>query len=166
MPIKTRNILILAIILIIIVVVFGLSAYFIWKLSQSKELTKPVGTVISSTQNMGPGLTVLASPLARLLPSDFAKHPFQILQNEKRYLSDGSIQYVFGYSSNMDLNHAYAQFRNNLINQDATFETDHLLKNNFVLKAQVKGIKYNIAGYPGHEGSWITISSISVPIQK
>jgi len=148
----------LAIILIIIVVVFGLSAYFIWKLSQSKELTKPVGTVISSTQNMG---IVLTSPVAQLLPYDFEKHPFQVLQNEKRTLSDGSIQYVFGYLSDTDLKQAYAQFRNNLINQGATFETDNLLKDNFVLKAQAKGINYNIVGYPAEKGSTVTISWIT-----
>jgi len=162
MPTKTRNILILVIvaIILIILIILGLSAYFAWKLSQPKPLAKPVGSVVSSTQQMAG----LIPALMALLPPDFDKSPFQILQNEKREISDGSTQYVFSYlDESRTLPQIYAYYRHYL-KTNAELSIDRLYKDNFVLEAQAKKIDYNIdykiTGVLNQKNSSVAISLI------
>jgi len=138
--------------------IIGLSFYFRSSQKISPRPPKPGEIVISSLKNFGKKPPSL---LAQILPSDFDRFSPEIVQNEKRELSNGDTQYVFTYFSlNETLRDAYDRYRDYL-SKNATLTIDRLYKDNFLLEAKSPERSFHFVGFlsPGNQGkNLITLS--------
>jgi len=156
---KSKIILIVAVIIVIVLLIFSLALYFYFKTMKklSVQPPKPPQLAISSSQQLG---DILSPSLAQILPPDFGKFSFQILQNEKREISDGSIQYVFSYLDySRTLPQIYAYYRYYL-KTNAELSIDRLYKDNFLLEAKSSEASYHFIGSLADKGNTVTLSWI------